>query len=66
MNDDDCICDWPTTCGGLGMLLCEGCGGDLCVCACGGELDCDGCEQCPDDDDDDDDPGDDAEEGGEA
>ena len=41
-----CICDWPSDCGGLGMLLCDGCGGDLCVCRCGGELECYGCERC--------------------
>lgn len=47
-----CICDWPDGCGGIGMLYCEGCGGDLCVCLCGGESECYGCEECrPDDTD---------------
>lgn len=25
---------------------CSGCGGDLCVCVCGGERECAGCEMC--------------------
>jgi hypothetical protein len=41
-----CICDWPTDCGGLGAICCEGCGGDICVCRCGGEMACPGCEYC--------------------
>lgn len=41
-----CICEWEGGCGGAGVLHCSGCGGDLCVCACGGEMDCDGCEDC--------------------
>jgi hypothetical protein len=44
----DCICEFPTDCGGLGVVFCLGCGGDLCVCpACpmGGDQDCD-CEMC--------------------
>ena len=41
-----CICDFPRDCAGLGMLLCEGCGGDMCVCPCGGDMDCPGCEAC--------------------
>jgi hypothetical protein len=45
-----CECDWPATCGGLGVLVCGGCGGDLCVCPCGGEESCDGCAECEDDD----------------
>lgn len=49
----DCICDWPDSCEGVGTIFCEGCGGDQCVCACGGELSCTGCGQCPDDDPDD-------------
>ena len=28
-----CICDWPDECSGLGIIECDGCGGDLCVCA---------------------------------
>lgn len=42
----DCMCEWPDECDGTGVLHCEGCGGDLCVCVCGGECDCDGCEVC--------------------
>lgn len=45
---DDCMCDWPEGCAGLGTLYCSGCGGDLCVCVCGGGLECDGCEDCED------------------
>jgi hypothetical protein len=41
-----CICDWPDSCGGSGMLFCDGCGGDLCVCTCGGEMECLGCADC--------------------
>jgi hypothetical protein len=41
-----CICDFPKDCAGLGVLFCDGCGGDLCVCRCGGEMDCPGCECC--------------------
>lgn len=41
-----CICEWPDTCGGLGSLSCDGCGGDNCVCICGGEMPCFGCEDC--------------------
>ncbi len=44
----ECICDWPETCGGLGALVCGGCGGDLCVCPCGGEANCPGFDECPD------------------
>jgi hypothetical protein len=59
-SDDGCICDWPADCGGLGTIFCDGCGGDLCVCVCGGESECFGCaicaygddlDDCPDDDD---------------
>lgn len=47
-----CICDWPDDCGGMRMLYCEGCGGgDTCVCLCGGESECYGCDQCPNGDD---------------
>ncbi len=49
----DCICEWPETCAGLGVLNCEGCGGDLCVCQCGGEMSCSWCPECADDEDDD-------------
>ena len=46
-----CVCDWPhpreaRRCSGTGVQYCKGCGGDLCVCICGGERDCDGCEAC--------------------
>lgn len=44
-----CICDWPRTCGGSGMLECRGCGGDLCVCAAcygHGVIACTGCDEC--------------------
>ena len=43
-----CICDFPDGCGNLGILMCDGCGGDTCVCPCGGELDCHGCPECAD------------------
>lgn len=49
-----CICRFPTACGGLGIVFCDGCGGDLCVCPCGGQMDCD-CEMCAYGDDLDDD-----------
>jgi hypothetical protein len=41
-----CMCEWPDGCGGVGMLYCEGCGGDQCVCTCGGECECFGCDEC--------------------
>jgi hypothetical protein len=41
----ECICEWPSHCGGLGMIFCEGCGGDCCVCECGGEAECFGCPE---------------------
>ena len=47
----ECVCDWPSTCEGTGMLQCEGCGGQDCVCDCGGEIECPGCDDCPRDDD---------------
>lgn len=52
-----CMCEFPRTCGGLGTLMCDGCGGDLCVCVCGGDCECPGCAECGDglDDDYDDD-----------
>jgi hypothetical protein len=45
-----CICEWPDGCGGLGAIFCEGCGGDVCVCCCGGESECFGCDECQDQD----------------
>jgi len=41
-----CICDWPAECCGTGIMMCDGCGGDLCVCRCGGEMECPGCPAC--------------------
>ena len=41
-----CICDFATECNGTGVLNCDGCGGDACFCACGGEMDCWGCIYC--------------------
>ena len=53
VHDDElvaeCICDFSGSCGGLGILMCEGCGGDLCVCCCGGETECFGCDECGED-----------------
>ena len=44
-----CMCDFPSSCGGTGHLECDGCGGDICVCLCGGDLgECPGCEDCAD------------------
>lgn len=43
-----CMCDWSDGCGGTGVLYCDGCGGDICICRCGGEMPCDGCEDCGD------------------
>lgn len=48
-----CICEWEDGCGGTGVIYCAGCGGDQCVCQCGGELPCGGCEECDFFDDDD-------------
>ena len=50
-HDYRCICDWPPDCGGLGILMCDGCGGDQCVCRCGGETECYGCDACVHNDD---------------
>ncbi len=50
-DEDDCGCDWPDGCSGLGVLTCDGCGGDLCICLCGGEAECPGCDECPTDED---------------
>ncbi len=44
-EDFECECEWPARCGQMG-LQCEGCGGDLCVCPCGGESACFGCDDC--------------------
>ena len=42
-----CMCEFPSSCGGMGMLQCDGCGGDLCVCACGDPgIECEGCDDC--------------------
>lgn len=41
-----CICEWPDSCGGTGEMECEGCGGDQCVCHCGGVYPCFGCPAC--------------------
>jgi hypothetical protein len=41
-----CMCEWPDGCCGTGTLYCDGCGGDICVCRCGGEMPCFGCEWC--------------------
>jgi hypothetical protein len=51
-EDADCVCEYPASCGGLGVVSCDGCGGDQCVCRCGGELgECPGCDDCPDEED---------------
>ncbi len=55
MADPLCICDFPVDCDGGGVVFCEGCGGDFCVClACAGhgESECDGCAWCAGDEDD--------------
>jgi hypothetical protein len=46
MKVTDEVKKFPRSCGGLGALLCVGCGGDMCVCPCGGQEDCPGCEEC--------------------
>jgi len=55
MSTGKCICEWPDDCGASGVRYCAGCGGDLCVCRCGGEADCEacfgGCDMCGDVDD---------------
>lgn len=43
-----CLCEWPDGCNGTGTLYCDGCGGDICVCICGGWMECPGCEYCLD------------------
>lgn len=42
VDEDGCDCEWR--CNGMGTLTCDGCGGDQCVCYCGGEYggDCPG------------------------
>lgn len=49
--DEGCLCEFRAGCGGLGTLVCQGCGGDLCICICGGETECFGCEDCDHGDD---------------
>lgn len=52
-----CMCELPDGCGGTGHLYCDGCGGDQCVCICGGDLgECPGCDDCEGLDVDEDDP----------
>ena len=46
VEDEECMCEFPDTCGGTGWLDCDGCGGDICVCICGGGCECPGCEEC--------------------
>jgi|FLYL01.1.fsa_nt_gi hypothetical protein len=41
-----CICEFDTTCAGNRVRECSGCGGDHCICRCGGEVPCEGCEAC--------------------
>ena len=60
----DCLCDWPRHCNGSGVMDCQGCGGDTCVCTCGGEMGCPGCCYCLDRDEYDDDYPDEDEEDG--
>jgi hypothetical protein len=44
-----CMCSWPNECAGTGVMHCSPpCGGDQCICACGGEGRCPGCEYCED------------------
>lgn len=51
---EPCMCIWRRSCYGTGMIECRGCGGDNCICLCGGEMDCDGCRDCDDEDPDED------------
>jgi hypothetical protein len=56
MAEPECICEFPAECDGSGIVQCEGCGGDQCVCACcfgNGETTCEGCDECRHDDEDD-------------
>lgn len=41
----DCMCI-VDGCAGTGFANCAGCGGDLCICVCGGDGDCPGCDRC--------------------
>lgn len=43
---DECCCEFPDVCSGAGVLYCIGCGGDLCICTCGGVAECGGCGNC--------------------
>jgi hypothetical protein len=47
---EDCMCDFGDHCGGTGWIDCAGCGGDNCICTCGGGIECWGCPECPDPD----------------
>jgi hypothetical protein len=52
-EDQDCLCSFAFACDGSGVLVCEPpCGGDFCVCRCGGEMSCPGCRECDGTDDD--------------
>jgi hypothetical protein len=42
----DCVCEFGLACNGTGTIFCDGCGGDLCICLCGGEMPCEGCLYC--------------------
>lgn len=41
-----CGCEFDDDCNGAGTIYCVGCGGDLCICMCGGERPCEGCDWC--------------------
>jgi hypothetical protein len=41
-----CCCRFGSECDGSGTIECDGCGGDHCVCACGGASACPGCPAC--------------------
>lgn len=44
---DACMCCFIDACSGTGVIHCSPpCGGDLCICVCGGETDCGGCAAC--------------------
>jgi hypothetical protein len=44
---DDCGCVFHPECSGLGTIYCDPpCGGDQCICLCGGERECPGCDSC--------------------
>lgn len=51
LDESDCLCVFPMHCGGVGYRDCHGCGGDVCVCTCGGERECSGCADCAHHDD---------------